>query len=123
MLGGYLLPLPMHAGVDGVVDLHAVHAQVALAGFWVAGGYAGKGNEAAGVLRPALQDGEVQQGEIISFDDLFAGAGGDGFWKEFSGFGEEREHFQLVQEALRGFDVEEPFDAVGEFVEGTHFQG
>jgi hypothetical protein len=43
--------------------------------------------------------------------------------KEFSGFGEEREHFQFVEEALRGFDVEKHFDAVGEFVEGIHAQG
>ena len=31
VLGGYLLPLPVHAGGLAVVDLHAVHADVALA--------------------------------------------------------------------------------------------
>ena len=33
VLGGYLLALPVHAGGLAVVDLHAVHAYVALAGF------------------------------------------------------------------------------------------
>jgi hypothetical protein len=33
VLGGVLLALPVHAGGLAVVDLHAVHADVALAGF------------------------------------------------------------------------------------------
>jgi hypothetical protein len=70
-----------------------------------------------------LQDGEVEEGKIVVLDDFFAGAGGDGLGEELSGFGEEREHFQFVEEALGRFDVEKHFDAVGEFVEGSDAEG
>ena len=54
------LPLPMHAGGVLVIYLHAIHADVTLAGLWVAGDYAGHGDEAAGIFGPALQDGKVE---------------------------------------------------------------
>ncbi len=93
MFGCDFLALPVCAGCFGVVDLEAVHAQVSLAGFRVAGGYAGEGDEAAGILGPALEDGEVEQGEIVVLDYFFAGAGGDCLGEELSGFGQEGEHF------------------------------
>ena len=51
--------LPMHAGGAAVVDLHAVHAEVARAGLGVAGVDVRQRDEAAAVLRPALQDRQV----------------------------------------------------------------
>ncbi len=59
VFGGDLLPLPVHAGGARVVDLHAVHAHVALAGAGIARDDAGQGDEAAAVLRPALQGGKL----------------------------------------------------------------
>ena len=64
VFGGDFLALPVHAGGALVVDLHAVHADVALAGFRVAGDDAWQGDEAACILRPALQDGKVEQREV-----------------------------------------------------------
>ena len=93
MLGGDFLSLPVSAGGLSVVDLQAIHAEISFACLGIAGGDAGERDEAAGVLRPALQDGEVQQREIISLDDFFAGAGGDGPGEKLSGFGEKRKHF------------------------------
>ncbi len=60
MLGGYLLALPVHACGFGVVDLHAVHAYVPLAGFRVASDDAGEGDEGASVLRPGFQDRQFE---------------------------------------------------------------
>ena len=94
MLGGYLLALPVHAGGLAVVDLHAVHAEVALAGFGVARGDAGEGDEAAAVLRPGLEDGEFQDVDFVAAqDDFFAGGffGVDGFGEEAADFGEHGE--------------------------------
>ena len=54
-----LLALPVHAGGLAVVDLHAVHAHVALAGSGIAGDDAGQGDEAAAVLGPGCEDGEL----------------------------------------------------------------
>ena len=123
MLGGDFLALPVGAGGGGVVDLQAIHADVALAGLGVASDDAGESDEASGVLRPALQDGEVEQGEVVALDDFLAGAGGNGLGEKLSGFGEEWEHFEFVEEALRGFEVHEDADAVGEFIEGVHAEG
>jgi len=52
----------MQPGGALVIDLHAVHAHVARAGVGVAGYHAGQRKEASAVQRPALLDGEVQQG-------------------------------------------------------------
>jgi hypothetical protein len=87
MFCSYFLSLPVRAGGCGVVDLEAIHAQVALAGVGVAGGHAGESDEASGVLGPALQDGEVEEGEVVVLDYFFARAGGDGLGKKFARFG------------------------------------
>ena len=54
------LQLPVHAGGAVVVDLHAIHADVALAGVGVFGDDAGQGDEAAAVERPAFEDGQIR---------------------------------------------------------------
>jgi len=43
MFRGDLLALPVHAGGLAVVDLHTVHAYVALAGLWITRDDAGEG--------------------------------------------------------------------------------
>ena len=88
-----LLSLPMRASGLAIVDLEAVHAQVSFSRLWVPRGDARERDEASGVLRPALQDGEVEQRKVVAFDDFFAGAGGNCFWEKLSGFGEEWKHF------------------------------
>jgi len=87
MLGGDFLALPVGAGGFGVVDLEAVHAEISFASFWIARCDAGQGDEAAGVLRPALQDGEIEERKIVVADDFFTGSGGNGLGEEFSRFG------------------------------------
>ena len=66
VLGGYFLALPVHAGGLAVVDLHAVHADVAPAGAGVSGVDAGQGDEAAAVVGPALEDGEGVEVEVFA---------------------------------------------------------
>ena len=51
-----LLQLPVHAGGAVVVNLDAIHADVALAGVGVFGDDAGQRDEAAAVERPAFLD-------------------------------------------------------------------
>ena len=84
VLGGYFLALPVHASAAPVIDLHAIHAHVALAGLRIARDDARERDEAATVFRPALQDGEIEKRKIIALDDFFAGAGGDGLGKELA---------------------------------------
>ena len=98
------LELPVHAGGAVVVNLDAIHADVALAGVGVFGDDAGQGDEAAAVERPAFEDGEIEKrrririelrgvfpircrwpvtGRCRRFDsmhDLFAGTGASPAW-------------------------------------------
>ena len=52
VFGGYLLPLPVHARGLAIVDLHAVHADVALPGLRVARYHARQGDERAAIHGP-----------------------------------------------------------------------
>jgi hypothetical protein len=47
------------AGAAVVVDLNAIHAQVALAGVRVFRHHAREGDETTAIERPAFEDGEV----------------------------------------------------------------
>jgi hypothetical protein len=86
----------MHAGFGGREDLHSVHAEVLVAGIRIFGVYAWEGDETSAVLRPALKDGEVEQGWersrwlrwlgwVQSMNDVLTRAG-----RDVSGFGVEQ---------------------------------
>src|SRR5579862_4186251 len=102
MFGSDLLALPVHSGASGVVDLHAIATDIALAGIGIASNHAWQCDEPSSIFRPALEDGKIQQREIVTFDNLFARSGGNRFRKEFSHLCEHGEHFHFVEEALRG---------------------
>ena len=121
MFGGNFLALPVHAGGLAVVDLHAIHADVALPcrRARVAGDDAGQGDEAAAILGPALQDGKIEDAEIFAQDDFFAGRifGGDKFGEEFSHLGEHGEHANFIEEAFGGAEIHELANAVGDIIQ------
>ena len=122
VFGADLLSLPVHAGGPLVIYLHTIHADVALAGLGVARNHAGQGNETARVFGPALQDREVEQGEVVTFDDFLAGSGRDGFGKELAHLGEHGKHFYFVEKALRRFHIHEAANTFGDFIERVHFE-
>ena len=121
MFGGNFLALPVHAGGLAVVDLHAIHADVALPcrRARVAGDDAGQRDEAAAILGPALQDGKIEDAEIFAQDDFFAGRifGGDKFGEEFSHLGEHGEHANFIEEAFGGAEIHELANAVGDIIQ------
>src|SRR5580704_14052241 len=55
-----LLPLPVQAGGVLIENLETIHSDVPLAALGIAGDNAWKSDEAACVLGPALQDGEIE---------------------------------------------------------------
>ena len=120
MFGRDFLSLPVHPGRALVVDLHAVHPQVALSRSRVASGHAGQGNEASGILRPALQDREVEHREIFALDHLLAGPAVHAFWEKLACLGKQGQHLQLVQKSLRGFHIHEHPNTPGNFVVRIH---
>jgi hypothetical protein len=124
MFGGDLLALPVHSGGLAVVDLHAVHADVALAAAGIACDDARQSDEAAAVLRPGLQNREFEDIDVLATqDDLFAGSfpGVDGFREEAADLGEHGEQLQLVHDSGGGDGMEQRLDALGDVVERVHF--
>ena len=117
VLSGVLLALPVHAGCSLVVDLHAIHADVALAAAQIARDDAGERDEPSGIARPALQHREIQQREAAAANDFLAGAGGDQLGKEAAHLGEHGQHADFIEKALGRFDIHELADAAGDFVE------
>ena len=122
VFGSYFLSLPVHACGSLVIDLHSVHSDIALTGFWIARYDARERDEAAGVFGPALQDGKFVEGEIVTADDFFARSAGNYFRKELPHLCKHGQHLYFVEEALRGFYVDELADAVGDFVEFVDFE-
>ena len=123
MFGGNFLALPVHAGGLAVVDLHAIHADVALPCRLRKRGSRvmthGQGDEAAAILGPALQDGKIENAEVFAQDDFFAGRvfGGDKLGEEFSHLGEHGEHADLVEEAFGGAEIHQLANAIGDIIE------
>ena len=124
MFGGHLLPLPVHAGRLPVVDLHAVHAHVALSAFRVSGDHAGEGDKAAAIQRPALEYGKVQHAEVFPQDDLLAGRvfRRHGAGKEPAYFRQHGKHLQLSQQAFGRFELEQALDTSRHIIEAIHIE-
>jgi hypothetical protein len=123
VFGGDLLPLPVHSGGAFVVHLHAVHPEIALSRSRVARGHARQGNEASGILRPALQDREVEHREILALDHFLAGPVVHGFRKKLARLRKQGQHLDLIEEPLRGFHIHEHPNTRRNFVVGIHSHG
>ena len=72
MFGALLVGLPVHAGGAAVVDLQAVAAAIALSGIGIAREHHRQGDEAAAVLRPAVQNGKAVEREIVALNHVLA---------------------------------------------------
>ncbi len=122
MFGAVLLRLPVHAGGALVIHLHAIDADVALPCFRIARKNQRPGDETPRILRPALQDGKFKQREIFAANDFLARAGLHGLRKKRTEFGELRQHFDFVEQALRRLHVEKTADARRHFVNVRDFE-
>src|SRR5208337_5107791 len=123
MFGSDFLSLPVHPRGALIVDLHAIHADVALPGFRIARDHTGQGDKASSIFGPALQDREIQQREIIALDHLFARTSSDSLGKELAHLGQHRKHLYFVEKALRRLYVHEGADALRHFVKRVDFEG
>ncbi len=108
----------MHACRAFVVDLHPVHAEIALSRSRIARGNAWQCDKPSRIPGPALQDGEVEQRKIVPLDDLFTRACGHAPRKKLSSFGQERKHLELVEKTLRRLHLHEHAKAARNLVEG-----
>ena len=103
MLGALLVRLPVHAGGAFVVNLNAVHATIALAGFRVLREDHRERDVAAAVFGPALEDREIVQGEAFRLDDFVAGGLRNGLREEATHFSQLGGGFSVYREGLPVF--------------------
>ncbi len=109
MFRAVFLCLPMHPGGPGVVNLHPVHAHVALPGLRVLREHQRKRDESTAILRPALQYRKIQQVDVASLPhNLLARPILHALWEKRSQFRQLWQHLQLVEQALRRLHVHEP---------------
>ena len=66
--------------------------------------------------------GKLVERKIVAANDFFARSRGNRFRKELPHFGEHGQHFDFVEETLRGLYVHELANAVGNFVEFVDFK-
>ncbi len=123
MLCRHLLPLPVHAGSLAVVNLHPVHADIALARSRVARMHARQSDEPSPVMRPALQNRKCIQVESLALNHFLARRI---FRLHLLRKGrrqraELRQHLQLVQQpALGRLHLHQPRDPFRNLIEPVH---
>ena len=122
MLGALLVGLPVHAGGDVVVNLHAIHAAVALAGIGVARKHHRQGDEAAAIFGPAFENRELGQRHAGGAHHFLARAFGNDLGKEPAHLGQLGQHFQLADQTFRHAHLEELDDARRDLFHRIHFQ-
>src|SRR5205085_8636906 len=114
VLRALLVYLPVHAGRALVVNLHAIHPAIAPARQRILREDERHGDAAPAVFGPALDDGQVEQREFAFLQDaLFARAVLDRLRKHLADVGQTRHHLELIDQALRRFDVGQLDDAPG----------
>jgi hypothetical protein len=107
-----LVLLPVHAGRVAVEDLHPVDADVHFSGRRVPRDDQRKRDERSGVLRPARQDGEPGEIDLIAgFDDLLRRGRANGLREDLCEFGDLRNRFELVEEAFGRLRVEQRLES------------
>ena len=122
MLRALLVRLPVHAGGALVEDLHAVHAAVALAGIGIAREHHRQRDEAAAILRPALQHRIIEQRKSVAPDHFLARALRNDLRKERAHLGQLRQHLQLADQPFRHAHFEILGDAARDLVHRIHFE-
>src|SRR5437016_1474072 len=99
MLRAMFLRLPMHPSRPLIVDLHSVHPHVALPRFGILGKYEWKRDKAAAILRPALQNWEIEEIDVASLlNDFLATSGIHAPWEERPQFRQLGKHLDFVKE-------------------------
>ena len=121
-----LVALPVHPRGALVVDLHPVGADVSIARHGIAADDERQGDEATGVERPALQDGEcVEINVVAGYGDLLAGGVLHDLGPGAGDTSEVTERFELRDDALgRPLNHAEQLpDALRDLVDVVHAQG
>ena len=124
VLGGILVEVPVHARGPLVVDLETVHAHVAPTRLGVAGEDQRQGDVAAGVERPALEDRQSLEVDLVAGEHHLLARP----LLHYPGLQrrqvlESRQRPQLLPGAAGKIGRDERLHATGQLFIGTHAQG
>ena len=122
MFRALFVGLPVHARGALVVHLHAVHAAVALAGVGIAREHQGQRDEAAAIIRPALQNRVIEQREPVGAHYFLARSLGHDLGEKRAHLGQFGQHFQLADKPLGHAHLQELHDAPRHFLHRVHFE-
>ena len=117
-----LLALPMHARAARVIHLQPIGSGITLARFRIFGDDRRQRDEAPAIERPTLQDGKIEQREVVALDHFLTRAGGNLLGEKLAHFGQHGQHLDFVEDALRRLDVHEVLDPVGDLVKRVHIK-
>src|SRR5581483_2682463 len=79
-----------------------------------------QGNEATGIARPALQDGEIQKRKTVFLNNFLARSAGNIARKEIAHVRQHGKHLDFVEQPLRALHIQKEAQALGDVVEGVH---
>src|SRR5258708_4309703 len=114
--------LPVHAGGPLIEHLQPVAAAVAFSRVRIFGEHHGKRDEAACVLRPAMQNRQFIQREVIASDHFLARAIRHDLRKERAHLGQFGKHLQLAQQTFGHAHFQILRDARGNLLHRVHLQ-
>ncbi len=133
--GAIVMNVPMHRRALFVHDLHAVHADVALAVVGVervdaghrdvaTGAFLGVSGAAAitalAIVGPTLNDGQVEEAGVVGLDDLLTDARLTNFRTDARELGQFGEFLHLGHQRRRHLGFDERLDAFGQRFETRH---
>src|SRR5260370_36717701 len=101
MLAAVVMRMPVHGGGVAVHQLLPVHADITVARFRIARENLAKGDEAPGVLRPALDDRQLRKIDLRAGQyDVLTRAGAHGFGWDGSQLGQHRHHLYFAEASV-----------------------
>src|SRR5712691_4826326 len=121
-----LVNLPVHAHRLFVIDLDAIHADVALACERIFAVAHSQSNKASAIVRPALEDGEHIDVEVLGENDFLAGSMGYRPGADTGKFRQFRQEFDLVHQSFGRsilHKVNPFFEALAQFIEVVYPEG
>ena len=112
----------MHTGRAFVINLHAIDADIALPCFRIARNHQRPGDEASRIFWPALQDRKIKQRKAVTLDHFLAGSGLDSLREERAQLGQLRQHFNFIEQPLRGLHVKKSANARRDFIDVVNIE-
>ena len=117
--GAVVVHVPMHGGQPRLEELHAIHADVAVAGVGVLCEHRAERDVPAAVVGPAFERRQQKQVGVVGVDDLLADAALHDLRRQAAELGQFGQLFQLLHERGGNLGLENRRHTLGDRVEAV----